>query len=257
MARWHRLLRSLSGGLVLTSVLTVAGTPSGSAATGVPEIVQRASSVYAHSVAGLVGMQRHFKTVIGAGPVHHTEESDSAVLFNDGVFVDAAYYRIVDDGRPISQTDLNKRTAQTVEDWRAGRVFFKEPYDPHFMSDYRFQPPTKCNGCPANAVAVQFDSSIRDMQHGSGTLIIDGVSGRVLSLTYAPNALPPHATSGEITEVSGEPIDGLWYVTRIEQKYQGKYAIFHGSGTFSGSFDHFRRFANSSTAEAALRDAKL
>lgn len=246
----------LTGALAVMLAVSAAGPSPGSAAPGIPDVVRRASEAYAQSVAGTVGMQRHFKTVIAGGPVHHTEESDSAIIFSDGVFVDAAYYRIVDDGRPLSANDVNKRTTQTVNDWRAGKVFFKEPYDPHFMNDYQFRELPVCSGCPAKAVAVHFESAIRDMQHGSGTMTIDA-TGHVLTVTYAPNALPPHATAGEITEVTGEPIVGLWYVTRIEQKYQGRYAIFHGYGTFSGSFDHFRRFPNASTAEAALRDTKL
>jgi len=250
-------LRSLIAGFVFAAPLLVTGTTPGPAAPAVPDIVRRASSTYTQSIAGLIGMQRHFKTVISAGPFHHTEQSDSAIVFNDGAFVDVAYYRIIDDGRALSERDLSKRVAQTVDDWKAGKVFFKEPYDPRFTNDYQFQPLASCNGCPANAVAVHFESPIRDMQHGSGTMTIDSGSGRVLSLTYAPNALPPHATSGEITEVSSEPIDGLWYVTRIEQTYKGRYAIFHGSGTFSGAFDHFRRFPNASAAEQSLHDSKV
>jgi hypothetical protein len=250
----NSVIRSLVGGSALSFALVLTGTSPGGAAPSLPDIVRRASSAYAQSVAGMIGMQRHFKTVINGGPMHHIEESDSAVVLNDGAFVDAAYYRIVDDGRQLSRSDVEKRTAQTVGDWRAGKIFFKEPYDPRYLSDYDFQLLPNCDGCPPNAVAVHFESSLRDTQHGAGTMSIDTHTGRVLTLKYVPNALPPHATSGEVIETSSEPVDGLWYVTRIDQKYQGRYAIFHGSGTFSGTFDHFRRFKNGTAAEAALRD---
>jgi len=248
------VMRSLFGGGALSFVLALAGTSPGHAAAGIPEIVRRAASTYAQSVAGMIGMQRHFKTVINGGPMHHIEESDSAVLFNDGAFVDAAYYRIVDDGRQLPANEVSKRTAQTVDDWRAGKIFFKEPYDPHYINDYTFKTLPNCDGCPPSTVGVHFESSMRDMQHGSGTMTIDAHTARVLTLKYVPNALPPHATSGEVSESSGEPINGLWYVTRIDQQYQGRYAIFHGSGTFSGSFDHFRRFPSTAAAETALRE---
>ena len=53
-------------------------------AAPVPTLVLRAAAVYTANVRGIIGMQRHFSTVLHAGPVHHTEESDSGLLMKDG-----------------------------------------------------------------------------------------------------------------------------------------------------------------------------
>lgn len=236
------------------------GLPASASQTGgtpVPALIQRAAAAYAVSVRGVMGMQRHFSTVLHAGPVHHTEESDSGQLMKDGSFVKIKYYRIADDGSSFTAQHIAQRDAQTNQDWTAGKIFFKEPYDRHFMGDYRFEQPQTCSACPAGTVAVNFGSSIKDTQHGSGTMWIETASARVDRLTYIPNVLPPHATSASVIEIGGPALPNLWYVIRIEGKYQGRAFIFKGGGTFTGTFNHFRRFSTVTSGEAALRNGTI
>jgi len=221
-------------------------------AAPVPTLVLRAAAVYTANVRGIIGMQRHFSTVLHAGPVHHTEESDSGLLMKDGSFVKIKYVRIADDGKAFSAQQIAQRDAQTNQDWTVGKIFFKEPYDRRFIGDYVFTPPQHCTACPAGTVAVTFGSSIRDTQHGSGTMWIEQTTGRVDRLTYIPNVLPSHATFGTVTETSGTAMPSVWYVTRIDGAYQGRAFILKGTGTFTGVFDHFRRFSTVTQGEAAL-----
>ena len=100
---------------------------------------------------------------------------------------------------------------------------------------------------------MTFGSSIRDTQHGSGTMWIETATGRVDRLSYIPNVLPSHATFGSVTETSGWVLPGVWYVIRIDGTYQGKAFILKGTGAFSGVFDHFRRYPTVTQGEAALR----
>ena len=86
---------------------------------------------------------------------------------------------------------------------------------------------------------------------------IERLSGRVTRLTYTPNQLPPHATQGTVTETSSEPLPGLWYVTSIEERFEGRAFLMHGSATFSGVFDHFRRFPSVSSGQIALEDHSI
>jgi len=244
------------GAVLLSAVFLVA--PYGrSRAAAVPPIVERTAAAYAAEVRGIVGMQRHFITRIKGGPISHTEESDSGFLMHDGSFVRIKYCRVTDDGRAFDAGQLERRDSQTNRDWADGRIFFKEPYDPRYMADYDFEPPQACAGCAAGTVAVNFSSGIRDAQHGSGTMWIDAVNARVARLTYVPNALPPHATSGSVTEFDGPGLPDLWYVTRIESAYRGHIFILTGSGTFIGTFDHFRRFSALTEAEAALQSGTI
>jgi hypothetical protein len=218
----------------------------------VPPIVQRASKAYVAKLHGYVGMQRHFTTDIKGGVVFHSEQSDSGVLLHNGYFAAAQYYRIARDGKVYDAKQIADRTKQTDADWLAGKVFFKEPYDPRFLRDYSFAESMPCAACRSGTAVVTFSSSLADTQHGRGTMWIDRATGRVSRLTYSPNALPQHATSGSVTETGGAALPGLWYVVRIDETYHGHVLILSGVGTFTGIFDHFRRFSTAAAARFAL-----
>jgi len=239
--------------VALLAAMTIGVPASGARSAPVPALVLRAATVYAANVRGVIGMQRHFSTVLHAGPVHHTEESESGYLMNDGSFVKIKYVRIVDDGKAFSAQQIAQRDAQTNQDWTVGKIFFKEPYDRRFIGEYVFGPPKACVACPKGTVAVTFGSSIHDTQHGSGTMWIELATARVDRLTYIPNVLPPHATFGTVTETSGWAMPNVWYVTQIDGAYRGKAFVLSGTGTFTGVFDHFRRFSTVTQGEAALR----
>lgn len=221
-----------------------------------PEIVQRVIAAYEANVRGVIGMQRHFSTLIDAGIAKHTEVSDSAILFKDGMFEDLRYYRVVEDGKEFTSSGLSERDKQASEGWSSGKVFFKEPYDRRFAPDYTFAS-TTCVDCAPGTVAVKFESETHDAQHGAGTMWIETANERVVKLTYAPYALPPHATSGSITETGGQALANLWYVVKIDETYQGHMLLLHGTGRFTGVFDHFARFGSVSEGTRAVRDGAL
>jgi hypothetical protein len=234
------------------ALVAASGAQSYADVTGVPSLVQNVALAYAAGLHGPIGMDRHFSTTIKAGPVTHTETSDSGILFNNGAFVKVKYYQITDDAKAFSPEQLAERESQTNKDWLAGKIFFKEPYDPRYMGDYSFSEPQACSGCPSGQLAINFKSTLQDSQHGNGIMWIDPARTRVTQLTYTPNALPSHATSGTVTEVSSDPTPGIWYVTRIDQVYQGHEFFVKGTGKFSGTFDRIRRFPSLAEAEAAL-----
>jgi hypothetical protein len=237
-------------------VLALFGARPSLAATSSPALINRVVAAYAADVRGFIGMQRHFSTVINGGPVHHTEISDSGVLLQNGAYVGIRYYRIADDGRAFAADKIAQRNTQTNADWSAGKVFFKEPYDRRYVSDYSFRPPTSAAFC-GTAAAVAFSSTVKDAQHGIGWMCIDQSSARVTKLTYTPNAFPPHATGGSVTETSGTALSGMWYVTRIDETYNGHALIIHGTATFAGVVDHFRRFPTASSGRAALTSGTI
>ena len=169
-------------------------------AAKIPQILQRTIASYQNGLHGVFGMQRHFTTLINAGVAKHSEQSDSGLLFKDGVFVGAHYTHIVDDGKAFSAAQVKDRDKQTNQGWLAGKIFFKEPYDRHFVADYTFTTVSPCTNCPSGTVAIKFSSGKHDDQHGSGTMWIETARARVVKLTYVPYALPQHATSGTVTE---------------------------------------------------------
>jgi hypothetical protein len=253
--------RKIKSGAVLCAVLlgamNVDVRASAAHATPVPPLVLHAAAAYAADVRGVIGMQRHFSTVLHAGPIHHTEESDSGQLMRDGSFVKIKYFRIADDGKAFSAQQTAQRDSQTNQDWAVGKIFFKEPYDRRFIGDYTYDPPQACAACPAGTVAIAFASRVKDTQHGSGTMWIALATGRVNRLTYVPNVLPSHATSASVTETTGTALPDVWYVTRIDGTYRGRAFILKGTGAFTGAFDHFRRFATVTQGEAALQAGSI
>lgn len=244
-------------GLLLLLGTSPALTSAQAMPTDVAAIVRRASETYVLEMHGFVGMERHFTTKLRGGPFEHGEQSDSGQLFRDGKFVQIAYYRIVRDGQQLTVSQVAQRNERANKDWAAGKVFFKEPYDPRYMSEYTFEASPECSGCSAGTQGIRFDSSIRDGQHGAGVMYIDLKTGHVLKLTYIPNALPPHATSGTVTEVGGQVLPHLWHVSHITEVYQGHAFFFSGTGTFTGVFDHFRRLPTLTAGESALEDQTI
>ena len=222
----------------------------------IPDIVQRAASVYQTEVRGVVGMQRHFTTVIHAGPVHHTEHSDSGFLMRDGTFTRIKYYSIADDGQPFTAEQTAIRESQTNRDWSEGKIFFKEPYDERFLGDYQYEISVACQDCAEGAVAVNFKSDIKDNQHGSGTMWIDR-DAHVTKVVFSPNQLPPHANAGTVTETASEVWPGVWYVTQIQATYKGRLLLLTGGATFTATFDHFHRFDRVGDADAALDNGSI
>jgi|GEM_PF-1090886 len=243
-----------------SSVFVVSGgmQSSRAAASAIPPIVLRASDVFSKEMHGVIGMQRHFTTRLHGGPLTHGEQSDSGQLMEDGRFTGITYYSIVRDGHSFSPSQIEQRNAETNKDWSAGKVFFKEPYDPHYTHDYTFEAPqTGCSGCAPGTQAVRFASTIHDSQHGSGVIYIDTQNAHVVKLTYTAYVLPPHATSGSVTETGGQALPDLWYVVRIDETYEGHAFILSGTATFTGIFDHFRRFPSVAAGEAALQDKTI
>ena len=98
---------------------------------------------------------------------------------------------------------------------------------------------------------------MHDGQHGSGRMWIDQANAQVVKLIYAPYALPPHATSGSVTETTAETLSNLWYVVRIEETYAGREFLFRGTGTFTAVQDHFQRFTTVTEGESAVQNGTI
>ncbi len=244
------IARALKAGFLCVPIALA--QPGVAQSTSAPPIILRAGANYRAELHGFVGMQRHFNTTI-SGAIHHTEQSDSGQILLNGAYAGIKYYSILEDGEQFSAAKLAQRDSTTNKDWSAGKVFFKEPYDPRYFGDYQFAGAKDGGG----QTAVQFSSSIHDSQHGAGTVWIDDRTAHVVKLTYSPYVLPPHATSGTVTEIGGQALPKLWYVVRIDESYQGKVFVLHGSGVFTGTFNHFRRFPNLQSAQAALANGSI
>lgn len=233
----------LLGAVAVAVLLAAQPLSAQSPPEGVPDIVQRAAARYASDTRGVVAMQRHFLTAVSGGPIHRSETSNSAIVLQDGAYARIKYFDIADDGNQAPPQAVGQREAEANRDWAAGKVFFKEPYDPRFENDYRFADPVACSSCVRDTLQVEFTSRVNDAQHGNGTMWIERASAHVLRLTYVPRVFPPHANSGSVTEYGGDALPDLWYVVRIEERFTGRAFLLTGNAQFVGTFDHFHRYA--------------
>lgn len=235
-----------------TAVAAVSPVHAGS---GIPDAVERAASFNAASTAGVLVEERHVEINASAGPAHFSEQNDAIALIEDGEYKHVRYLRIVDNGKALSNDRVAQREAQNNDDLDRGKMFFKQPYDARYLHDYTFTE-TPCS-CGAHAQEIAFHSDAADDQHGNGTMVIDPSTGRVITVTYTPNVLPPHASSATRVETFGEAVPGVWTILNIESTYNGHVAFIPGNGTMSERLDHFQRFGNSVAAMQYLRNATL
>ena len=98
---------------------------------------------------------------------------------------------------------------------------------------------------------IAFTSSVRDGGHGDGSFGYDA-QYNVVTYTYRPAALPPHATFGEVTDRRAEVLPGYWASTDETQDYKGTYGPFPAAGTVVVAYSDFRRFADEASALKAL-----
>jgi hypothetical protein len=86
---------------------------------------------------------------------------------------------------------------------------------------------------------------------------IDAASAHVIKVKFTPSQLPPHASSGTVTETASEVWPGVWYVTEIQATYKGRVLLLTGSATFTATFDHFHRFERVSVGNDALDNGTI
>jgi hypothetical protein len=178
--------------------------------------------------------------------------NEVGVLMRDGEYVKTKYYSGFTNGKADSDDDLRKQEDHANDDLSAGKGFFKRPIDPRYADDYHFETTTCDDDCHHDSVAFKFTSLVRDAQHGDGTLVVDKTTGRTYSIEYDMNKPPDHAASGHALETYGEAMPGLWTCLRAEEDYKGRMGFIGGGATLSYSYDHFRRYAQSEAAVAAV-----
>ncbi len=233
---------------LLASTTAVSPTRAGS---GIPDAVESAAAFNTAELSGVIVEERHIDLNASAGPAHYSEQNDAIMLLEDGQYKRVRYLHIVQNGRTLDSDELSQRETQNNNDLDAGKAFFKQPFDARYLHDYEYSE-TPC-ACAPHVRQITFRSDIRDDQHGDGTMLIDSSSRRVLSLTYAPNALPAHASSGTTVETFGQTAAGAWTIVSIDHTYSGHVAFIRGNGTMTERLDHVVRFESPVTAMQYLQ----
>ena len=162
-------------------------------------------------------------------------------VYKDGTVVKVRVLSYTIDGKVAGAGDV----ASVEQSWdppQRGNVF-ASPYDPRNLEAYQY--------LRADPSTIAFTSNVHDWAHGNGSFTYD-TGDDVVSCTYQPNALPPHATFGQITDRRSEVLPGYWAVTQEIQQYRGNYGPFAAAGTIQAAFSDFRRFPDLPSALNAL-----
>jgi hypothetical protein len=208
---------------------------------GAPPALVQVAQQYASTSRGVVTFQMH-----RVFDVHSPLQSRHEDLVMNGVYDDGALVRVrvvsySINGKSASAGDMSN-VEQSWDHPKPGDVF-APPFDSRNFDAYQYR-----SGGPST---IDFTSSVHDAGHGNGSLTYD-VQANVVAYTYRPNALPPHATSGQITDRRSEVLPGYWAVTAEAQEYKGNYGLFSASGAIQVSYSAFRRSPDLQSALRAL-----
>jgi hypothetical protein len=197
------------------------------------QIVQR----YSDTSRGIVVFHLHRLLDVHDAVASRHEDLTLDGIYDDGVLVIA--YTI--DGKPASASDI----AGVEDSWvhpKAGEAF-SPPFDARDVDAYQYS----ANGDSA----IDFTTAVADAGHGNGSFTYDALDD-VLSYSYQPNVLPPHAKWGRVTDQRAEVLPGYWASTQETQEYKGSVGPFAGTGTVETTYSDFRRFPDMQSALEAL-----
>jgi hypothetical protein len=209
--------------------------------TTAPPALLQVAQRYEQMSHGVVVFQLHRVFDVHGGFSRRHEDLLMNGVYDDGTLVRVRVVSYSINGKPASASDI----AGVEQSWNhpnPGEVF-APPYDPRNLDAYRYQ-----RGGPST---IYFDSTVRDAGHGRGSFTYDAQDD-VVGLTYQPNVLPPHASSGEITDLRAPVLPGYWAATQETQQYRGTYGPFTASGTIQVTYSDFRRFPDLQSALRAL-----
>jgi hypothetical protein len=206
---------------------------------GAPPAIATIAQRFAETSRGVVGFQLHRTFDARAGFSSRHEDLVMSVIVADGSIAKVHVSSYTIDGKAASAAAVSG-VEHSWENPKPGDAF-AAPFDARNFSGYQYQA-----GGPGT---IRFTSTVHNAGHGNGSFTYDA-QGNVLSCVYQPNALPPHARSGEVSDRRAEVLPGYWAVTEETQNYKGTVGPFPGTGTVQVVYSGFQRFAD---LPAALR----
>lgn len=206
-----------------------------------PPALAQVAQRFAETSRGAVVCQLHRVFDVHAGFSRRHEDLAMNVAYVDGAIVKVHVTSYSVDGRAASAADV----ANLENSWNHPKASetFAPPFDARNFDAYQYT--------STGPATIAFTSSVRDGGHGDGSFGYDA-QYNVVTYTYRPAALPPHATSGEITDRRAEVLPGYWASTDETQDYKGTYGPFAAAGTITATYSNFRRFADEASALKAL-----
>jgi hypothetical protein len=206
-----------------------------------PPALAQVAQRYFETSRGVVTFRLHRVFEVHGGFSSRHEDLVLEGIYENGVTVRVRVHSYAIDGKAASAADVSS----LEESWnhpKAGDVF-APPFDPRHLDEYQYE--------SAGPSALAFASNVRDAGHGRGILGYDAQYD-VVSVSFQPNVLPPHASSGQITQLRAQVLPGYWATTQETQSYRGSYGPFAAAGTLQLTFTNFRRFPDVASALRSL-----
>jgi hypothetical protein len=206
--------------------------------------LRAAAATYDTETAGFV-VDRVVETIHAKGGFVHIDRTERRVeMRDDGRIIGK---RIDDERDSSGSSSQYLKKAEPAQSSDSGRHFV---FSRRFIDEYQLTA-APCQSCASDESAVAFSSEIRDVDHGSGTAIVDRRAQRVLSVTYQPYLLPDkRMDSGIVTMTFGREGDS-WIPVHCHMAFTAHYLFIHGSGTVdidTQAARHYRTFAAARTA---------
>jgi hypothetical protein len=208
---------------------------------GAPPDLTLVAQRFAETSRGVVSFRLHRTFEVHAGFSSRHEDLVLDGISSDGVVTKVHISSYTIDGKPADAATQAALT-QSYEHPNPSAVF-NAPFDSRYVGAYQY--------ASAGPQKIAFTSNLQDAAHGNGSFSYDA-GDNVLTYTYKPNVLPPHASSGSVTDRRAEVLPGYWAVTQETQDYKGSYGPFPGAGTVALTYSDFRRFADLQSALQAL-----
>ena len=208
---------------------------------GTPPDLALVSQRFAETTRGVVSFHLHRTLDVHAGFQSRHEDLVLDGIYDNGAIAKVKVSSYTIDGKPAG-SDAQAALEQSYEHPNPSE-HFNPPFDPRYVSAYQYQ--------SAGPQKIAFTSTVHDAAHGNGTIAYDA-GGNVVSCTYQANVLPPHASSGEVSDRRAEVLPGYWAVTQETQQYKGSYGPFSGAGTVEITYSGFQKFADLPAAIHAL-----
>ena len=174
--------------------------------------------------------------------------SHSIVVLHDGTLVFSRIESLVEDGKPASAEEVERRQAKTDASRKDGNGFFKPPYDRRYFDDYTLAVDTSRDQ-PAGRTTLKFTSALKDTSHGSGFFTLDDAF-RVREIRFTPNVRPPMVSIASIRVERGDVGEGYFGALTLRGNYEGGSGPLKGWMRFVQRFDRYQRFGS---LEEALR----
>jgi hypothetical protein len=208
---------------------------------GAPPALAQVAQRYAETSRGIVGVQLHRVFEVHGGFSRRTEDLVMNGIYDDGALIRVHVVSYAINGKTAGAGDV----ASLEQSWNHPKSdeVFAPPFDPRHFDAYAYR--------SATGSAIAFTSAVRDAGHGSGSFAYDA-QGNVVSYTFTPNTLPPHASFGQIVDRRAEVLPGYWASTQETQQYRGSYGPFAAAGSIEVDYSDFHRFADLPTALRTL-----